>query len=169
MPLLVLAIALLVGLALIALLPLSLVLRFRAGAARRRARGWLATLNVAGFVVSVPIFLATSALTSLWAPGTFATCAIALCVGAALGILGVWVTRWESTPAGLHYRPNRWVVLAITAVVAGRLVFGAWRAWARWSASPHDLGWLAHGAAGSLAAGGVVLGYYAAYWLGVHD
>jgi hypothetical protein len=167
MPLVVLPIALVVGLAMVAFLPFSLVLRYRAGTARRRARGWVATLNVAGFALTVPLFVAASALTNLWAPGTLANTALGLAAGAALGVLGLIGSRWESSRDGLHYRPNRLIVLVVLVVVAGRLAYGAWSAWARWQANPGDASWLAFGAAGSLVAGGIVLGYYAAYWVGV--
>lgn len=167
MPFLVLPVALLVGLALVALLPFSLVQRYRVGTARRRARGWFATLNVVGFGISIPMFVAASAVTNLWAPGTLANVLLGLAAGGALGVLGLLATRWEPTPDALHFTPNRLLVLAITLLVAARLAYGFWSAWARWQASPGDASWMAYGAAGSLAAGAVVLGYYAMYWAGV--
>jgi hypothetical protein len=68
----------------------------------------------------------------------------------------------------LHYTPSRALVLAITLVVASRMVYGLWRAWHAWRSAGGDASWLAtSGAAGSLAAGAVVLGYYLAYNAGV--
>jgi hypothetical protein len=68
----------------------------------------------------------------------------------------------------LYYTPNRWLVLAITLVVAGRVAFGFWRSWNAWQTTDDYASWAAaSGAAGSLAAGAVVLGYYLVYWLGV--
>jgi hypothetical protein len=59
-------------------------------------------------------------------------------------------------------------VLAITLVVTARLIYGFWRSWHAWQSTPGDTSWLAaSGAAGSLAAGALVLGYYLAYWAGV--
>lgn len=167
MPLVVLAVALVAGLAMIAFVPLSLFLRYRAGIARRRARGWVATLNVLGFALTLPLFLAASALTNVWAPGTFSHTALGLAAGATAALLGLVGSRWESDREGLYYRPNRLIMLVVTLVVAGRIVYGAWRAWATWQANPGDASWLAFGVAGSLVAGGIVLGYYATYWLGV--
>ena len=68
MPLIALALVPLVALVFVALVPLSLVLRYRAGTARQRARGWLATLNVAGFALSSAMLLMIAGLTSVWVP-----------------------------------------------------------------------------------------------------
>jgi hypothetical protein len=59
-------------------------------------------------------------------------------------------------------------VLTITLVVTARLLYGFWRSWHAWHSTPGDASWLAaSGAAGSLAAGALVLGYYLTYWAGV--
>jgi hypothetical protein len=47
-------------------------------------------------------------------------------------------------------------------------MYGLWRAWHAWHRASNETSWLAaSGAAGSLAAGAVVLGYYLAYNAGV--
>jgi hypothetical protein len=85
-----------------------------------------------------------------------------------LGLVGLAVSRWEFSPGSLHYTPNRWLVLGITLVVTARLAFGFWRSWHAWRAAPDGMSWAAaSGAAGSLAAGAIVLGYYLTYWIGV--
>jgi hypothetical protein len=163
-----LAVVLLFMALVVALMPLSLVLRYRAGTARRRARGWVATINVVGLAVSVAIFLLVAAVTSTWVPRALTYSLYGLAGGCVLGLLGLWMSRWERTPESLHYTPNRWWVLAITLVVTSRILYGFWRAWHAWRSAPADASWLvAAGAAGSLAAGAVVLGYYLTYWLGV--
>ena len=169
MPLLAaLAIVLLFGALAVALMPLSLVLRYRAGTARRRARGWVATINVLGLAISVTLFLIVAALTSVWIPHALSYSVYGLAAGSALGLLGLFATRWERSPDALHYTPNRWLVLAVTLVVTARILYGFWRAWHAWQTTPADASWLAAaGAAGSLGAGAVVLGYYLAFWLGV--
>ena len=68
MPLLIVAFTLFVILAAIALTPLALVQRYRLGTARRRARRWSATVNVAGLAFSSTLFLAGAGITSLWVP-----------------------------------------------------------------------------------------------------
>lgn len=168
MPFIVVAVALVFVLALIALMPLSILLRYRAGTARRQARGWVATINVLGIAVSAALFLMVAAVTSLWVPKAFTYSLAGLGGGCLLGLVGLLATRWESTPQSVHYTPNRWLVLAITLVVTSRMIYGFWRGWHTWHSRPDDTSLLvAFGAAGSLAAGAVVLGYYLTYWTGV--
>jgi hypothetical protein len=152
----------------IAFVPLSLVLRYRASTARRLARGWVATLNVLAIASSVALFLMTAAVTGFWVPRAFPYSLLGLAAGCLLGLVGLWLSRWEPTPRSLHYTPNRWLVLVIMLVVTSRMLYGLWRAWHAWRHTPADASWLAaSGAAGSLGAGALVLGYYLAYWVGV--
>ncbi len=166
MPFLIFAVLTVV--ALITLIPLSLVLRYRTGTARRRATGWIIGLNVAGMAISVALFLAVAAITNVWAAGALVYAIAGLFCGLALGALGLWLTRWERASASLYYTPNRWLVLAITLVVMARLVYGFWRGWQAWHGGVQDTTWFAAaGVAESMAAGAVVLGYYLLYWWGV--
>lgn len=168
MPFVALAVLLAGVLFLIAMMPLSIVLRYRAGTARRQARGWVATINVLGVAISVALFLLVAAVTSLWVPKAFSYTLLGLAGGSLLGLLGLFSSRWEATPRSLHYTPNRWLVLAIMLVVTSRLIYGFWRGWHTLRSAPGDTSFLvAFGAAGSLAAGAVVLGYYLAYWTGL--
>jgi hypothetical protein len=167
-PLLIVAFTLFVILAAIALTPLVLVQRYRLGTARRRARGWSATVNVGGFAVSSALFLAGAGITSLWVPNALTATLAGFVSGCLLGLVGLALSRWEPTPGALHYTPNRWLVLGITLAVTARLAFGVWRSWHAWYVTANDDSWVAEsGVAGSLAAGAVVLGYYLTYWLGV--
>jgi hypothetical protein len=152
----------------IALMPLALVQRYRVGTSRRQARQWFVTLNLAGIVFSAGVFLFGAAVTNVWVPDAFKFAVLGLAAGCFLGIVGLWLTRWEFAPRGLHYTPNRWLVLAITLVVTGRILYGFWRSWQAWRLAGGDTSWIAaSGVAGSLAAGAVVLGYYLIYWFGV--
>ncbi len=165
---LALAVALLVLLAAIALMPIAVTQRYRAGTARRLARRWVVTLNLAGLLFSTGIFLAGAALTSVWAPLALRYSAGGLAAGCLLGLAGLFGTRWEATPRSLYYTPNRWLVLAITLIVAGRMGYGFYRAWEAWHLRADSTSWLAaSGAADSLGAAGVVLGYYVVFWAGV--
>jgi hypothetical protein len=158
----------LVLLAFIALLPLSLILRYRTGTARRLARGWMASVNLLGIALSSGLFLAGAAVTSAWVPHALAYTAAGLVAGGLLGAVGLVLTRWEVTPASVHYTPNRWLVLAITLLVTVRVLYGFWRSWSAWRAGfEYTSSVVASGIAGSLAAGAVVLGYYLTYWFGV--
>ena len=165
---LVLGIALLVVLTFIALLPLALIQRYRMGTSRQLARGWLASINVAGIAISILFFLTGAALTSIWVPYALRYTAAGLAFGCVLGVVGLALTRWEPGPRALHYTPNRWLVLAITLVVTARVLYGFWRGWQSWRSAVDGGSWLvASGAAGALAAGALVLGYYFIYWTGV--
>ena len=166
MPLLIVPV--LVILAVIALIPLSLVQRYRMATSRQRARGWLTAVNLTGLLLSAILFLASAAVTNVWIPSAFTYTTAGLAAGCVLGIVGLGLTRWEPAPGALHYTPNRLLVLGITLVVTARLVYGFWRAVHAWRAGVGGASWLSDsGVAGSMAAGAVVLGYYLAYWFGV--
>jgi hypothetical protein len=168
MPLIAIGIALLLMLAAIALLPLAIIQRYRVGTSRQPARRWLAAINLAGLLISVILFLVGAAITSLWVPFAFRYTVAGLVTGCLLGLAGLALTRWEPSPRALYYTPNRWLVLAITLVVTARVIYGFWRGWQSWRSGIDGGSWIvASGAAGALAAGAVVLGYYLTYWLGV--
>ena len=168
MPIVVLLFAFVALLALVVLsVPLSIVQRYRLGTARRPARVWIATINLFAIAMSAAILLFVAALSSAWVPNTIPYTLTGLAAGAALGLIGLAATRWTSEPGSLQYTPNRWLVLSITIVVLARIFYGFWRGWHAWRASG-DGSWLAEaGAAGSMAAGAVVIGYYLIYWVGI--
>ena len=88
--------------------------------------------------------------------------------GCGLGVIGLGLTRWEPTPRSLHYTPNRWLVLAITLLVTARVLYGLWRTWSVAYVSVSDASFVtAFGVRETLAAGGIVLGYYLAYSAGL--
>jgi hypothetical protein len=166
-PLLAVALLLVLPLVLIALLPLALVQRYRAGSARRLARPWVATLNAAAMTFSVCFFVAAAGITNIWVPNALNAALGGVALGALLGCVGLAITRWESTPRTLHYTPNKWLVLGVTLIVTTRLLYGFWRGWATMRAEA-DMSWVAaFGVAGSLGAGAIVLGYYFFYGLGL--
>jgi hypothetical protein len=168
-PLIALPILLILVLAAIALLPpIILVQRYRVGTSRQPARGWLATLNLVGLAVSVVFFLTGAAVTNFWVPYALRYTLGGLALGCVLGSIGLAVTRWEPSPRALYYTPNRWLVFGITLVVTARVLYGFWRGWQSWRSAIEGGAWIvASGAAGALAAGAVVLGYYVIYWAGV--
>jgi len=167
MPLVALAILVGAVLTAIALMPLSLVMRYRAGTTRRRARGWVAALNLALLGLSAALLLFGAAVTNLWVPNAFRFTVLGLACGALLGLLGLALSHWERSTGSLHYTPNRWLVLAVTLVVTARLAYGFWRGWHAWRSSGAESWFVAFGPAASLAAGAVVIGYYLAYWAGL--
>ena len=168
MPLIPFAAALLLIVALILAMPLLLVLRYRAGTARRMGRRWIATINLVAMILSTALFLWAAAITGLWVAKAFIYSAVGLIAGSLLGLLGLAVTRWEKTPRGIHYTPNRWLVLIITLAVTTRLLYSVWRLWHAWRTIGLDDSWLAAaGVAGSMGVGAVVIGYYLTYSAGI--
>ena len=150
----------------IALVPLSLLQRYRVGTTRRPARGWFIGLNLIAVLLSAAIFMLAAALTTAWVPGAFSYALIGFAAGGLLGMIGLALTRWESDSHSLHFTPNRSLVLLVTLLVAARIVYGFWRSWHTWNEGVRVWG-AAFGVASSMGAGAVVLGYYTAYWLGV--
>ncbi len=160
---------LLLPVALLALMPLILLQRYRAGTARRLARAWVATLSLAGMLFSVVFFLTGAAVTTIWVPEAFLGALSGLVLGCVLGMLGLVLTRWEPTIRTLHYTPNRWLILIVTLVVSARVIYGLWRSWSVAQAGVHgDMSIVAaFGVPESMAAGATVLGYYFAYGAGL--
>jgi hypothetical protein len=159
---------LLLPIVVIALTPVLLIQRYRAGTSRRPARRWMVILAVVSTGISALFLLLTSAFTNIWVTDAFGDTALGLGAGGALGVAGLLVTRWEATPRSLHYTPNRWMVLVITLLIAGRILFGLYRAGvaARSGMSGGEVAG-AFGVAESLGAAGLVIGYYLAYNAGV--
>ena len=150
----------------IALVPLSLLQRYRVGTTRRAARGWFIGLNLIVVLLSAAIFLLAAALTTPWVPDAFSYSVAGFAAGGLLGMIGLALTRWEPDSQALHFTPSRSLVLLVTLLVAARIVYGLWRSWHTWNEGFRAWG-AAFGVASSMGAGAIVLGYYAVYWLGV--
>jgi len=162
------ALAILIVLAFIAVIPFSIIQRFRMGTARRQARRWVATLNLLAIAISVTLFLVGALITSRWIPEALTYTLSGLAAGCVLGLLGTVLTRWEYVGGRVQYTPNRWLVLSLTLLVTARVLYGFWRSWEAWRASVESAAWVAaSGVAGSMAAGVVVLGYYLVFWVDV--
>ena len=100
MPLVLLAFILLAIVASIVLMPLTLVQRYRVGTSRRQARGWLTVINAAGFGLSAVMLLLGAALTNIWLPQAFVYTLAGVALGCMLGVVGLWLTQWESNIGG---------------------------------------------------------------------
>lgn len=148
------------------LLPVSLWARYRAGRARRRAQGWVIRANAWLLAVSCGLYLLSAWIASNWLGDALRDAVSGALAGIGIGIVGLWLTCFEPDDSGFHFTPNRWLVLALTALIAARIAVGLWLAWhaAGDAADPVDA-WLR---AGSLfGVGGVLLGYYLAYTWGL--
>lgn len=166
MPLLLLPLLVAIVLALSVLLwPVALWRRYRAGHARRRARPWQVRLNATLLLLSAALFLGGAWLAGHWIDAALRHAATGLGAGLLAGVLGLALTRFDADPRALYYTPNRWIVLALTLVVAARVLFGLVRFGQAW-AGDAQAAWLAQ-QGGVLAVGGLVLGYYLAYAWGL--
>lgn len=139
------------------LLPVSLRARYRAGRTRRPARAWLVGANAWLAAVGTAVFLASSWIAGHWIAPALPDACIGLLAGAALGIVGLWLTRFDEDAAGLHYTPSRWMSLLLTLVVAARIAAGLWWTWP----GTHGVGALRGGSLFGI--GGLLLGYAFAY------
>lgn len=168
MPLLILPLVLLLVLFLaVILLPISLVQRFRYGRARRRAWPWLVSFNFWFLLAASGVFLLVSGLMQLWFPHNLLQAGLGWLAGVALGIIALWLTRYERAVDGLYYTPNVWLVLSLTLLVAGRLLVSLvqiYRQGSAWWSGAHLSGdWHA----GLVAVAGLLLGYALAYQWGL--
>jgi hypothetical protein len=165
-PLLILL--LLLPVILLALTPVMLIQRYRVGTERRLARPWMATFAVVMMCLSTAFFLIGSAITTIWVRDAFAGAAAGVASGSLLGLVGLLLTKWEPTPHTLHYTPNRWLVLLVTFIVSARLLYGLYRSIVVAQAGVEGTSVItAFGIPESLAAGGIVVGYYLAYGAGL--
>lgn len=163
---------LLIPLALLALLllwalliPIGLIQRYRYGKARRRALGWAVGLASALSLPGLLLFFAGVWVAGRWIADAPLFASAGLLAGLALGALGLALTQFEDAPRGLYYTPNRWIALGLTALVAARLGYGLWQGLHAWRAAAPG-SWLP-GQGGLFAVGGLLLGYYLIYTLGV--
>jgi hypothetical protein len=152
----------------LAFIPLLFVIRFRVGTARRRARPWVATINVAVLAFSVAMVLVTASILNVWVPGAVKAALAGLAAGSVLSVFGLGFTRWERTCEAMFYKPNRWFALVIPLALTLRIIYWMWRGWHVWAGSPDARSWFAaSGTAGSLGVGAAVAGYYFGYAIGV--
>lgn len=170
MPLLLfLPIALLALVALwLVLLPISLWARYASGRARRRAQQWIIRGNAWLLAFSVPLLLFSAWLASHWTHAALRDALLGLLLGILVGIASLWLTRFERDAKGLVYTPNRWLVLALTTLVALRIAAGLWVAWRHATSGAVDdalAEWIEAGAWMGVA--GVFLGYALAYTWGL--
>ena len=169
MPIILVALLLFVLFAVAGVILLSLALRYRAGTARRQARGWVASLNVWMTSFSVVFFLSFALLLSFWVGSAFRFALIGMGVGGILGLLGLALTRWETRSEGVFYTPSRWLAFIIVFAIAVRMVYGWWRATHSGNTATADQHWLitASGTQLSLAVAAGLIAYYLVYSIGV--
>jgi hypothetical protein len=148
------------------LLPVSLWMRYRTGRARRRAQAWVIGANAWLLLVSTGVFVLVAWITGAWVAHALRDATLGLALGIAVGIVSLWLTRFETDASGFHYTPNRWLVLGLTLLVAARIAVGMWMGWRRLGGEALATADVVQ-AGGWLGVGGVLLGYYLAYLWGL--
>ena len=77
-----------------------------------------------GARVALFAVIGTGLLASAWlAPAIGLGGAAGLLVGAVVGVYGLHLTRFDDTPQGPTYTPNRYVGFALSALLLGRLAY----------------------------------------------
>lgn len=148
------------------LLPFALLQRYRHGKARRRAQPLAVRINAWMLLGSMPLFVLGAWVSSRWIAGAATFALAGMGAGLAIGVVGLWLSRFEARPQGLYYTPPAWLVLALTGLVAARIALGIWQAFQRWHGGGGLPAMLADHAS-LFAVGGLLLGYYLAYAWGL--
>jgi hypothetical protein len=149
------------------LLPLTLWARYRAGRARRRAPGWVIRTNAWLLAASLPLFLLSAWAASHWAADALRDGVLGLLGGVLLGIVSLWLTRFEPDARSLVYTPSRWPALLLTTLVALRILASLWMT-ARHVAGHAQEAWMTWLEAGIwMGVAGLFLGYGLAYAWGL--
>ena len=147
------------------LVPVGLWQRYRLGKARRRLVPWLVRINVWLLLLSTAVFLFSAWLVGFWVEAAMAFACAGLAGGLLVAIAGLALTRFEHEDGVQFYTPNRWIVLALTLIVAARIGYGVLRAWQAWQADS-SAAWVSQQGS-MMAVAGLVLGYYLTYGWGL--
>jgi len=138
------------------LLPISVIQRYRFGKARRRVQAWYVRANAWLLAMSTLAYVGGAWLLGHWVGDALVDAMAGLGLGVAAGLLGLALDRFERTAEGMFRTPNRWLVLGLSVLVAGRIAMGLWLAWSG-GAQEGTAGWISQG--GLIGVGGVLLGY----------
>ena len=138
------------------LLPISVIQRYRFGKARRRVQPWAVRVNAWLLAVSAVAFVASAWVLANWVDGALVDAAAGLGLGGIVGFVGLKLDRFEWTSQGMFRTPNRWLVLGLSALLAGRIAMGLWLAVSDGPATG-IASWISRG--GLIGVGGVLLGY----------
>lgn len=121
-------------------------------------------------VCVLPILLIVFAAVSMWHTLDLAALFGGAAVGVGLGVYGLRLTRFETTPQGKYYTPSAHLGIALSAVLIVRIAYRVWQV----SASSPDLGMsppgVGPGTPGSpltLLIFGTLAGYYVMYAIGL--
>lgn len=119
-------------------------------------------------VTLFPLLIVFLALATLAHPAAALGLLAGVAAGVGLGELGLRLTRFEATPAGLFYTPNAHLGIALSLLFIGRLVYRLGHAYlvdgtAPFSQPPSDM----TGSPLTLMIFGTLAGYYVRYAVGL--
>jgi membrane protein CcdC involved in cytochrome C biogenesis len=123
-----------------------------------RVRPWI-TVTVFPLLIVLFSFSAMTHLERLvWLAG-------AVCIGAALGVFGISKTKFENTAQGLYYTPNAHLGIALSALLAARVIYRMVQVYSMGPAQPTMSDFSQSPL--TLAVFGLLAGYYVAYAIGL--
>jgi len=96
--------------------------RFRRGVGRQRVTPKRMILRIVIYAV-LTLILAAVSLVFASKMTVFAGLVAGLAPGAALGLYGMHLTRFETTPEGRFYTPNPYIGVGVTLVFMGRVAY----------------------------------------------
>ena len=124
-----------------------------------RVRPWI-TVTVFPLLIVLLSFAAMTHLERLvWLGG-------AVCLGAALGIFGISKTKFENTPQGLYYTPSAHLGIALSALLAARVIYRMVQVYSMGPVAQPAMADFASSPL-TLAVFGVLAGYYVTYAIGL--
>lgn len=124
-----------------------------------RVRPWLTLLFM-------PLLLLALAIGARHAPLHLALLGLAVVGGAALGRFGLSRTRFEATPQGLFYTPNAHLGIALSLLLAARILWRVLQIAFIDPTLPRSMGHFARSPL-TLAVFGLLAGYYVVYAAGL--
>lgn len=153
----------------IALMPFLLWQRYRLGKKRRKVWPWLNALNAWLVLVSALVFFTSAWLSGNWLPGALRMAALGFIAGLVLGAVNLQVSRRELLSDGYYLTPNALIVLAMTLLLALRIVLAIWQLFEHgsgWQGATRDSAWYLQPAS-LFAVGGLLIGHWFAWcwWL----
>ncbi len=123
-----------------------------------RVRPWIS-------VCLFPVLVFLLALVSLRHPYTLAVLMAGVVVGVALGSYGLRLTKFERTAEGLFYTPNAHIGIALSLLLAGRVLYRLGQLYFSPAASAAPVEFARSPI--TLAIFGTLAGYYVAYAVGL--
>jgi hypothetical protein len=100
-------------------------------------------------------------------PGLLEGLAVGIAGGAALGYLGLRLTRFETTADGDRYIPNPWIGAVLTALLMGRVAYRFIVAGPAMADAAQQHGPAFGDSPLTLVVFGLTVGYYIAYYIGL--